>query len=41
MHYGMEPSHEWCVLVREEVTLDYEEEIRREDELLLISGPPV
>ena len=41
LHYGMESNHEWCVLVREEVTINYEEDLRREDELILISGPPV
>ena len=41
LHYGMESNHEWCVLGREMITGDYENDLRRENELILISGPPV
>jgi len=41
LHYGMDLTHPWRVLVREVITGDYEDDLGRENELSLISGPPV
>jgi len=38
--YGMDRNHEWSRLALEMVVPGYEEELRIEDELLYISGPP-
>ena len=40
-YYGMGSNYEWCVLVREEVTTDYEDLRRRQDELILVFGHSV